>query len=150
MSGSTPSTWDREVAVLRAIINIQEANPSEPAVWAEGIEQVVSLNPDQIQLALRALRDGGLILGARNQADGAIYTLEGVSGTGRQKAGVWPDPNTMGARLVEALEQIASDTSRPEPERTKARAIMSAIGSGTADVARSVVTAALLHVTGMG
>lgn len=90
------STWEnRDLPVLAAA--------------AEELDREHATDPETIARAT------GL---ERGRASGDITVVYGLTGEARRRVGAWPTPESLAARLVEALGEAAEQTPNPQ-ERTR-------------------------------
>jgi hypothetical protein len=141
--------WSRDRPVLRAIVDLVEADPAVSDTAPAAVGERTGLDDGTIQVAVRALESGGLISQVRRLASGEAYIIGEVTGLGRQKAGAWPDPETASRDLIDALRAIAEDSTRPADERTRARKILGALVEAGRDVGLPLLTAAFSKVMGL-
>lgn len=111
------STWEnRDLPVLAAAA---EELDREHATDPDTLARATGLEYEQVQRALRALSsEEPSLLQVRGRASGDITVVYGLTGEARRRVGAWPTPESLAARLVEALGEAAEQTPNPQ-ERTR-------------------------------
>jgi hypothetical protein len=113
-------TWiNRDLPVLKAVVDIFE-DDGEDNIEAGEIERRTGFDDETVQRALRVLYKHPYLERESGMSDGngrVLYAGE-PTGDGLRAAENWPSPQGVIDRLVAALEQAATDESRPPEERS--------------------------------
>lgn len=133
---SNEETWaSRDLPVLRAAVQIYE-NGERPNIRVSDIERMLEFDKATIQRALKALHSEPFF-----KAEGSVEGQTGFAfigaptGQALRIAGQWPTPENMVERLIAALEAVAEDDTRDEPERSKAKQAALWLGDALSKIA---------------
>jgi hypothetical protein len=149
MGNVDDETWiRRDLRILRAALQLHEADPSAPDIAPEDIAQLTGFDLGTVQVGIRALENDGLLVGVRRGANSNAWLIDAVSGEGRRRAGAWPSAETAVYALINALQEVANDPNRPDEQRSTARRILEAVGSFGSNVGASVLASVLARLLG--
>jgi hypothetical protein len=125
------SIWyERDLPVLRAIVQLKDENPGQPIPRTRVVE-ATGLDAETVRRAVHSLLDEPYIEVFGSQVDFA-ETIKRVNGNGKRAAEFWPTPDNVAELLRDALLQ-AADREPDEEKRGKLRALGAWIGEGGRD-----------------
>ncbi|MGC4940784.1 hypothetical protein [Kribbella sp. DT2] len=130
------STWEtRDLPVLEAIVRLYDETGS--AMRPSAINAAAGLSEDDLQRALRALRDNEppFVTKMSGSLGGGIMLVGAPTGHARRVVGAWPTPEGLADRIVAALNE-AADNEPDEAKKTKLRRAAEAV----AGVGRDILT----------
>ena len=147
-----PSWEDRDLRVLRAVVEYCEANNGFADVYAlRGQSGIEDLTERDLRKSFEALRHEepklfGNFLGS---ITGEVSQLSRPTGEARRRLGLWPKPEDRLEQIVTLLEELAAKTSVPDEKEalSKTAKIVRGAGSFTGQfisgLASGVATAAI-------
>lgn len=113
-------TWTtRDLPVLRAAVEIYDRTGRNPNAAELGV--ACEFDKETVQRALRALYREPYYEKGRNAFSGVILGVGAPTSAALRVAGQWPSPEVQLERLVAAFEAVASDDTRPDEERSRAK-----------------------------
>jgi hypothetical protein len=121
---SVRPTWEeRELLVLRAVLDLVETQ-GEDDINPTEIAQFAGFDEATVQASLRALGGGQPPFFAKinRNADGDAYLVSSPTERARRAVGLWPTPEDLADRFIEAFEKAAEE-AQSEEQRTTYRKI---------------------------
>ena len=108
-------TWyNRDLPVLVAAAAHLDQFPRS-RVHARTITPAVELDFADVERALTALTDGGYLRTADDaRMSGRRTAAVGLTEKGRREAGLWPDPEALTNRLLDAIKQQIENATDPD------------------------------------
>ncbi|MFV2198445.1 hypothetical protein [Nocardiopsis sp. LOL_012] len=139
-------TWfSRDLPVLKAVVKLADVTPF---VDAAQVDEETGMDPDQVDRALRALKDGGFFTRADGTFDRMIDTIYGVTGVARRTVGMWPTSQTMAESIVAEIEEQA-ETEPDETKRGWFKKTAGAVGGAGRDLSINLLAAVIAKQTGL-
>jgi hypothetical protein len=139
-------TWtNRDLPTLRAAVEIYDET-GRHLTRASSIAQKAGLDAETTQRALRALQTVPFFQEGKNPSGGEIVFVGPPTANAYQVAGAWPTPENQLARLIAALEAVADDETRDEPERSRAKQAAVWLGDTLSKIAIGALSGAGGHV----
>lgn len=109
-------TWfGRDLPVLKAVVELCD---ERHLVDAKHVDERTGMEKDQVDAALRALRDAGYFTKASGSMGRMIDTIHGVTGEARREVGQWPTPETFADQFARELERRSETETSPEKRGT--------------------------------
>jgi len=134
------STWEpRDLPVLRAFVEYLEERGYPGSVDGKQLAAQLGLPPQQVTLAVEALRPTYLQAEVLSHPDGDAYLLHRITDEGRRAAGQWPTPENIVDRLVQGLLD-AAEQEPDEQKRSRLRSIAEGLRGFARDVAVGVIS----------
>jgi hypothetical protein len=117
VSAVVQPTWeDRDLPVLRAVVDLFEENGS--GVDPESVQRITGFDGPTVARALRALRDNPdqpFFTDCANDADDTVVMVGAPTGWARRAVGLWPTPEILADRIIAVLDRAAE----AEPDEAK-------------------------------
>lgn len=135
-------TWEeRDLLVLRAAVEYCEErdNYAEP----HHLRSRVDLTERDIRKALNALcAETPKLFQNYWHGSGQVFRVERPTGEARRRLGLWPTPESLADRLVQAMA-LAAEREPDEEKRGKLKTAVSWLGTGGRDVLVDVTAAVI-------
>ncbi|MFF4894619.1 hypothetical protein [Micromonospora chersina] len=134
-------TWEeRDLPVLRAALSIIEESDHGQA-RIEEIQRQTGFDEKTVQRSLQALVDG-VFFTSVIETDWGIHGVGRPTAPARQAVGLWPTPEGLADRLVQAMS-AAADREPDEEKRGWLRRTADWLGTAGRDVAVDVTAAVI-------
>lgn len=143
MPGMVNPTWEeRDLPVLRAAVEYCEEKDGYAEV--HHLRSRLDMSERDIRKALNALiaETPKLFQNYMYGVGSGVIRVERPTGEARRRVGLWPTPESLADRLVQAMA-AAADQEPDEEKRGKLKAAASWLGSAGRDLAVDVAAAAL-------
>jgi hypothetical protein len=139
----------RELPVLDALVRrFEERGGAATPIDGQQLADQLGMPPEQVSLAVEALRPSYVDAQILAHPDGDAYILRGVTDEARRAVGQWPTPEAVVERIARALIE-AADREPDQRKRSRLRAAGEALlGFGKDVAANAVANAAMLPFTG--
>lgn len=131
----------RDLPVLREAARVLDSEAGMYGLRFSQLVEATGLPATQVELALRALAEDGL-LEVRWAHPREASRIAGLTSAARERVGLWPTPASALERMIAALEAIAQNTD-DEDTRTRARKILDGLAGAGRQIGISVAAAAL-------
>lgn len=146
-------TWiERDEPVLRAIIELSDEGAH--LIRPEQLTERTGLDPDTVQLALRAIVDDDppLVTGATDSRDWGggrqISVVHSPTGRARRLIGTWPTPEKLAEQIIAELDRAAELEDRDD-ERGRLKRMAAWMDGAGRDIFLNVVATAVAKGMGM-
>ncbi|MCU1698974.1 MAG: hypothetical protein JWR34_5037 [Mycobacterium sp.] len=117
-----PATWEsRDLPVLKAAVELYEEKGRGPRVSA--IEVRTGFDHETVQRALRVLYTEPYFEEVATASGVGFIVVGKLTSAALRVAGQWPTPETQVERLIAAFQAAASDESRSDEERSRAKQV---------------------------
>jgi hypothetical protein len=128
-------TWtNRDLPVLRAAVKIFNQT-GQTRIGIEQIQQETRFDKAKTQRALQMLYREPYFAEGDERWSGGFRAVGAPTSAALRLAGAWPTAENLLERLIVALEAVAEDESRDEPERSKAKQAAQWLGSALSQIA---------------